>query len=192
MLLYLHGFRSSPASFKARILEERLRSLGRVSEWCCPALDVSPARAISALTSLLHDVDVSTLCLVGSSLGGYYATWLAEKTGCKAVLLNPAITPQRDLRSHLGEQTIWGSTERITILPSYLDELNALSTPVITRADRYFLIAATGDEVIDWRDMVAKYPGAKTHVIDGGDHGLSEFADLVDEVVDFAFGMKAD
>jgi predicted esterase YcpF (UPF0227 family) len=186
MLLYLHGFRSSPQSFKARLLASRLAKLHRPNEWCCPALDPSPKRAIAQLTSIVKDADVARLCLVGSSLGGYYATCLAEKTGCKAVLLNPAITPQKDLQNHLGEQTIWGTSERIVVHPHYLQELEAIWVPAITRAERYFLIAATHDEVIDWRDMVAKYPGAKTRVIQGGDHGLSQFGDVVDEVLEFA------
>ena len=185
-MIYLHGFRSSPQSFKARLLASHLAKLERSDEWCCPALDVSPSRAIVQLTSILEGADPTRVCLVGSSLGGYYATWLAEKTGCKAVLLNPAITPQKDLQKHLGEQTIWGTTERIVVHPHYLQELEAIWVPAITRAERYFLIAATLDEVIDWRDMVAKYPGAKTHVIQGGDHGLSQFGDVVDEVLEFA------
>jgi uncharacterized protein len=186
MLLYLHGFRSSPQSFKARLLASRLADMERSDEWCCPTLDPSPASAIAQLTSILKDADIEQLCLVGSSLGGYYATWLAEKTGCKAVLLNPAITPQKDLQAHLGEQTIWGTSDRIMVHPHYLQELEAIWVRAITRPERYFLIAATHDEVIDWHDMVAKYPGAKTHVIEGGDHGLSNFADVVDEVLEFA------
>jgi len=186
MLVYLHGFRSSPDSFKARLLATRLAALHRSDEWCCPRLDVSPRVAIAGLDALLSRFEPNSLCLIGSSLGGYYATWLAERYGCRAVLLNPAITPHLDLQHHLGEQTLWGSEERVMIHPHFLEELQDLWVPAITHPKRYLLIAAKGDEVIDWRDMVAKYANAHQHVIEGGDHGLSQFGDLLDEVLAFA------
>ena len=114
--------------------------------------------------------------MVGSSLGGYYATWLAERTGCRAVLLNPAIRPYEDLAAHLGVQTVFHSDECIEVRPEHLDELRALDTPRITRPERYRLLAATGDAVIDWRTMVARYAGCEQFVIEGSDHEISDFA----------------
>ncbi len=184
-LFYLHGFRSTPRSFKASLLAQRMQALGRNADWICPALPVSPAMAISEITKRLDDL-AGDVCLIGSSLGGYYATWLAERFGYRAVLLNPAITPQRDLKNYLGEQSVYGSNETIVVRKEYLDELDALWVPTITSPDRYFLLAATGDELIDWRTMLAKYPGAKTHVIEGSDHGISDFSDYLEEVMKFA------
>jgi len=125
------------------------------------------------------------LALIGSSLGGFYATALAEEFACRAVLLNPAITPARDLSKHVGMQRAWHSDETFEFRAEYVDELASIACAHITRAERYFLIAATGDEVLDWRQMVAHYPGAQHKVIEGSDHGLSDFAQYIDEVVAF-------
>jgi len=188
MMLYLHGFRSSPQSFKARLLAERMQALGRAHEYQCPQLPPSPAAAIALAQSLLAGRPAGEVVLVGSSLGGYYATWLAERIGCRAVLLNPAVAPPADLEKYVGTTTAWHSGEPFEFKREYIDELRALAVPRITRPERYFLIAATGDEVLDWRDMTAHYAGARQLVIQGGDHGLSGFAEQVDAVLAFCDG----
>ena len=185
MILYLHGFRSSPQSNKAQLLRAAMQARGLDSEYLCPQLPASPRLATELIASIAQLEDPAKLVLVGSSLGGYYATWLAERLGCRAVLLNPAIRPYDDLRAHLGTQPVYFSAASIDMRPEYLDELLALDTPQITRPERYFLIAATGDEVIDYRAMVAKYIGARQRVIQGSDHQISEFADYLDEVLAF-------
>lgn len=185
MILYLHGFRSSPQSFKARLIGERLRELGRGNEYVCPQLPASPRQAVELARQLMQGVPPQELVLIGSSLGGYYATWLAEQTGCRAVLLNPAVKPPRDLERYVGVTTAYHSDEPFEFRHEYIAELQALALPRITRPERYFLIAATGDEVLDWREMTAHYPSARQHVIQGSDHGLSDFADHVDEVLAF-------
>ena len=134
---------------------------------------------------LVSQVPADSLAVIGSSLGGYYATALAEATGCRAVLLNPAVRPAQGLAQHVGPQTAWHSEDQFEFLPEYIDELVSIEVASITRAERYFLIAATGDEVLDWRDMVAHYPGARQRVIDGSDHGLSDFDQYIDEVLAF-------
>ena len=134
---------------------------------------------------LVSQVPVDSLAVIGSSLGGYYATARAEATGCRAVLLNPAVRPAQGLAQHVGQQTAWHSEDQFEFLPEYIDELVSIEVASITRAERYFLIAATGDEVLDWRDMVAHYPGARQRVIDGSDHGLSDFDQYIDEVLSF-------
>lgn len=185
MILYLHGFRSSPQSFKARLMGQRMDELGLAREFACPQLPASPAGAIALAESLVAGVDPARLAVVGSSLGGFYATWLAEKYGCRAVLLNPAVTPPRELESYVGVTTQYHSDEPFEFKRGYVDELRALMTERITRPERYFLVAATGDEVLDWREMVAHYPGARQTVIQGSDHGIAEFADYLDEVLAF-------
>ena len=185
MILYLHGFRSSPHSFKARLLAERLHALGRGDDYLCPQLPPSPAAAIALAQSLIASQPPERLTLIGSSLGGYYATWLAEQTGCRAVLLNPAVAPPQDLAKYVGTTTAWHSGEPFEFKPGYIDELRSLAVPRISRPERYFLVAATGDEVLDWRDMVAHYPGAKQLIIQGSDHGLSDFASQIDAVLAF-------
>jgi len=189
VILYLHGFRSSPNSFKARLLAARLAELGRGDQWCCPTLPVSPLETVALVESVVAEArangDMRQVTLIGSSLGGYFATHLAEKHGWPAVLLNPAVVPQRDLSAYLGEQPLWHGGGSIVVEPHHLDELRALGVASITRPERYYLVAATGDEVLDYREMLAHYPGARTTLIEGSDHAISEFAQYLDEVLAF-------
>ena len=185
MILYLHGFRSSPLSMKSRLLAAQMQALGRSEEWLCPQLPASPKLAIELALSLVKDVPVEELTIIGSSLGGYYATWLAEQLACRAVLLNPAIVPLLDLEQHVGVTTAFHSDEPFEFRRDYIDELRAFAVPAISRPERYFLLAATGDEVLDYRDMVAHYAGARQTVIDGGDHGISGFAAYLAPVLEF-------
>jgi uncharacterized protein len=185
MILYLHGFRSSPQSFKARLLAQRMQVLGRSAEYVCPQLPASPREAIALAEQLAQHSPAEQLTLIGSSLGGYYATWLAERLGCRAVLLNPAVKPPRDLEKYVGVTTAYHSDEPFEFKRAYIGELEALVITPITQAGRYFLIAATGDEVLDWREMTAHYPGARQLVIQGSDHGISEFDRYADQVLAF-------
>jgi predicted esterase YcpF (UPF0227 family) len=185
MILYLHGFRSSPQSMKARVVGERMAALGLAGQLMSPQLPASPKLAIELALSLVKDVPAAELSIIGSSLGGYYATWLAEHLGCKAVLLNPAIVPRVNLDQHVGVSTQYHSDEPFEFKREYIEELHALEVPKITRPERYFLIAATGDEVLDYRDMLAHYQGARQHLIQGSDHAISEFPQYVDEVLAF-------
>jgi predicted esterase YcpF (UPF0227 family) len=190
MILYLHGFRSSPKSMKARVMAERMAALGRSEQFICPQLPASPKLAMELALSLIEGIPAGELAIVGSSLGGYYATWLAERIGCRAVLLNPAIVPLKDLDQHVGVTTQFHSDEPFEFKRDYIEELRALAVKPVTRQQRYFLIAATGDEVLDYRDMVAHYAGARQQVIAGSDHGISEFPDYVDAVLEFC-GVEA-
>ncbi|TFW34019.1 YqiA/YcfP family alpha/beta fold hydrolase [Massilia horti] len=185
MILYLHGFRSSPRSYKARVMQERMAALGRDQELICPQLPASPKEAIQLALLLAERHAPHNLAIVGSSLGGFYATWLAEHLGCRAALLNPAVDPLKNLEQHVGVTTAWHSDEPFEFKREYIDELAALMLGSITRAERYYLLAATGDEVLDYRDMVAHYRGARQHVIEGGDHAISDFGRYVDEVLAF-------
>ncbi len=188
MILYLHGFRSSPRSTKARRIEARLQMRG-IGGYRCPQLPVSPREAAASIEALLRHDDGEPLSIIGSSLGGYYATWIAERVGrgldARVALLNPATHPDRDLVRHLGVQTVYHSDETVDIRPEFLDELKALRVGPVTRPERYLLVAATGDEVLDWREMVARYPGVRQRVVEGSDHGLSDFDDHLDDVIDF-------
>jgi predicted esterase YcpF (UPF0227 family) len=185
VILYLHGFRSSPQSRKAQQVQACMQALGRAGEYVCPQLPASPRVAIEVAQATAALVPAPELCVIGSSLGGFYATWLAERLGCRAVLLNPAIRPYDDLRGYIGTQPVYFSAATIDMRPEFLDELLALDTPAITRPERYFLVAATGDAVIDYRTMVAKYAGCRQRVIAGSNHEISDFAQYLDEVLAF-------
>ena len=191
MILYLHGFRSSPRSFKARVVQARLRELGREDELICPHLPASPRQAMDLVDRLVARFPAVELAVIGSSLGGYYATWLAERLGCRAALLNPAVRPPADLEPYVGVHTEYHSDRAFEFKREYLDELKALAVDRITRPERYYLLAATGDEVLDYRDMLAHYPGATVHLIEGSDHAISEFPQYVDEVLAFCTPRQA-
>jgi predicted esterase YcpF (UPF0227 family) len=186
MLIYIHGFNSSPASHKARILKQRLDVLGKGAAFWCPALPDHPARAIELLERKLHAAEPQLVTLVGSSLGGYYATYLAEKLALKAVLVNPAVRPYEGLRAYLGMQKNLYSGEGYELTQQHLDELRVLDVDRPTRMDRYYLMVTTGDEVLDYRVAVRKYAGARQLVVEGSDHGFADFADHLDSVLDFA------
>jgi len=185
MILYLHGFRSSPLSMKARLTGERMAQLGRSAEFICPQLPASPKLAIELALKLVDGIPPEELTIIGSSLGGFYATWLVEKLGCRAVVLNPAVVAALDLEKHVGVTTAYHSNERFEFKREYIDELFALETVAPLRLERYFLIACTGDEVLDYRQMLVHYAGAKRKVVEGSDHAISEYADYLDEVLEF-------
>jgi predicted esterase YcpF (UPF0227 family) len=190
-ILYLHGFRSAPASFKARMLAKAMAERGLLDDWSCPQLSASPREAAELIWTLAQQqleglADPLALTVIGSSLGGYYATWLAEHLGCKAILLNPAVNAPRDLATQVGQHRMYHSDEPFEFLPEYVQELADLHVPRLTALDRYFLIAATGDEVLDWREMRERYAGCRQHIVQGSDHGLSNFAELLPEVLAFA------
>lgn len=188
MILYVHGFNSSPASTKSRQLYAHLAALGRGAEFACPGLPDRPAQAIALLEREMAKAGGKPVTLVGSSLGGYYSTWLAERHGAKAVLVNPAITPHEGLRAYLGPQKNLYTGEPYELTGQHLDELRALWVERPARMERYYLMVTTGDEVLDYREAVAKYAGARQLVVQGSDHGFADFEQHLDSVLAFADG----
>ena len=184
-LLYLHGFRSSPASTKARILTQWVPRHWPGVTWCCPQLEPSPRGAMQSVLRQIADWPAQSMAVTGSSLGGFYATVVAEKLGCKAVLLNPAIEPERDLVRYVGETKAWHSDEHFEFRAEFIDELRAMHPSAITRPARYFAVIAKGDEVLDWREMTARYAGCKIELIEGGDHALSDFTSHLPAIARF-------
>lgn len=178
-LLYLHGFRSSPHSAKAQRLArevERARAEGLDVHWACPQLPPSPAQALQEIESLIALWPRRSMVVIGSSLGGFYATVIAERHGCRAAVINPAVAPARDLARHIGEQTSFHNPQdRFFVRPEFVDEFRALDPYPITQAERYWALIAEGDEVLDWREMVSHYEGAQMRLLDGSDHAVSDF-----------------
>lgn len=185
MFIYLHGFNSSPASFKARLVRERLAVLGRASEFMAPHLPHRPSEAIETIERALAGLALDQVTLIGSSLGGHYATWIAERHGMRAALVNPAIEPHALLAQALGPQRNLYTGEAYELTRAHLDELRALDVGRITRPERYLLIVALGDEVLDSRVAIDKYRHAVQIVHPGGDHGFAQFERYVDAVIDF-------
>ncbi len=185
-VLYLHGFRSSPQSTKARQVAAIMAAQFPHITWWCPQLPPSPKAAATRIAEGTAHWPAHSMTVMGSSLGGFYATWLAARRGCKAVLLNPAIDPARDLAKYIGEQTAWHDpAERFHFAPEFVDELRALEVGPMPHPERVWALIAKGDEVLDWREMTARYPGSHQVVMEGGDHAISNFETYLPQVLEF-------
>ena len=190
-VLYLHGFRSSPQSTKARMTGAWLAEHHPDVTFWCPQLPASPRLAVADVLAGVAAWPRGRMAVFGSSLGGFYATALAERIGCRAVLLNPAVDPARDLAAAIGETTAWHSDQPFFFRPEYIDELRAIApAATLTCLERYLAFIAKGDEVLSWREMSARYAGSPMRLIDGSDHALSDFADHLPEAMAFV-GLKA-
>jgi predicted esterase YcpF (UPF0227 family) len=185
-LLYLHGFRSSPRSAKAQKMAERMRTQYPQVVWCCPPLPASPKQAIQQVLELVAEWPRDRMAVMGSSLGGFYASWLSAKIKCPAVLLNPAVYPARDLAKYIGEQPTWHDpTQKIYFDAAYVLELAELEAqPPMAQRSTLALIAK-GDEVLDWREMWARHQAGQVRLIEGSDHALTDFDDYWPEISQF-------
>ena len=182
-ILYLHGFCSSPASWKARLLANAMSSRGQAGNFFCPALSPVPQEAIAQAEEIIG-VQVGPLTLVGSSLGGYYATYLAEKFDLRAVLINPAVVAPISLNEYIGTQTNLYTNESFEFTAEHIAQLRALEVQHIT-PERYLLLVETGDEVLDYRQAVTRYAGCRQMVLQGGNHSLTQFPDLLPQLLEF-------
>jgi predicted esterase YcpF (UPF0227 family) len=185
-LVYLHGFRSSPKSTKARMVQERVAARHPGVTWWCPQLPPSPRAAIDLVMDGIAAWPRERMGVVGSSLGGFYATYVAQACDCRAVLLNPAVDPARDLANYIGEQAAWHDPdERFFFEARFVDELRELDAGRLRDPAKFFAVIAKGDEVLDWREMAARYKDCRIRLLEGSDHALSDFALRIAEVFEF-------
>lgn len=183
MIVYLHGFNSSPQSHKAQLLQRYMSERGLGEEFACPALPHLPRDAV---TEIARVVGETTVCYVGSSLGGFYATHLVETQGGKAVLINPAIEPHVGLSADLGPQRNLYTGEPYQLTRAHLEQWRELYVGGRIKAERYLLLVETGDEVLDYRRAVERYAGAEQLIIEGGDHSLRSFPEHLPKILRFA------
>jgi uncharacterized protein len=182
LIVYLHGFNSSPQSHKAQVLQRYMAARGLAKAFACPALPVGARQAIREIEKLPVG---SKTCYVGSSLGGYYATWMVERHGGRAVLINPAIDPHVGLRSYLGPQANLHTGEPYELTEAHLEQWRELYVAAVS-PQRYLLLVETGDEVLDYRRAVERYAGAAQVVVQGGDHSLRSFDQHLARILEFA------
>ncbi len=199
-LLYLHGFRSSPQSSKAKLMAAKVQQVNRKKaeiEWHCPQLPASPAQAFELAWQWAVKLDEARrkepLAVIGSSLGGFYAAALTERLlrvgiYARSVLLNPAPYPARDLAAYIGRVKNWHDEGDFAFTQQHVDELQVIDTKAFTRPERYMALIAEGDEVLDWREMTQRYPAGLTRLLEGGDHAISDFEMYADEVLAFCRG----
>jgi predicted esterase YcpF (UPF0227 family) len=198
LYVYVHGFNSSPASWKARQLAAALEAQGRAADFACPALSHWPEQAIAQLQQLLARAREQSreVVLIGSSLGGYYSSYLVEQASARgeplrAVLVNPAVRPYRLLEAWLGENRNLYTDEQYQLTPEHLRQLLALDTAAPAEPERYLLLVQTADETLDYREAVAKYAAAPQFVQPGGSHGFERFDELIPAIFAFAVGTIA-
>ncbi|MEY8878748.1 MAG: YqiA/YcfP family alpha/beta fold hydrolase [Leptothrix sp. (in: b-proteobacteria)] len=185
-LLYLHGFRSSPQSLKARKMAAWVAAERPDLHWWCPQLPPSPAEAMALLRAGVADWPQASSAVIGSSLGGFYATALAEALGWRSVLLNPAVHPARDLARYIGEQTAWHDpAEHFFFRPEFIAELAELEVKQPTHPEHHYAVIAQGDEVLDWCEMHARYAPCRIKLLSASDHALSDFDDHLADIVRF-------
>ena len=167
------------------MLGDYLRNCVTGVQYLVPELPHRPAAAFDAILAVCSS-DAGELTLVGSSLGGFYATVAAESIGCRAALLNPAVHPYRHFDRYLGPQRNMYTGESFVLTQEHIEELRTLDVEAITRPERYWLFLETGDEVLDYREAVAFYEGALHTVVKGGDHSLTSFPEHIADLVDWA------
>jgi hypothetical protein len=184
-LLYLHGFRSSPQSAKARWMADWVTTHRPDLAWACPQLPPSPAAALADIRAIVAGWPAASTGVIGSSLGGFYATIVAEMLACRAVLVNPAVDPARDLAAHIGRQTMYHSAgESFDFRAEDVDALRAMTPPAaLAHPENILAIIAKGDEVLDWREMTARYAHGPMKLIAGSDHGLTDFETHVPDLL---------
>ncbi|MBP5985653.1 MAG: alpha/beta fold hydrolase [Azonexus sp.] len=183
LIVYLHGFCSSPASWKSQLLAEEMARRGLAAHFACPQLSPVPDDAVASVSRLIEQAS-GPVTLIGSSLGGHYANHLAEKHGLNAVLINPAVTAQLDLARFVGEHANFHNGERFTFTEAHAAQLTAQvrqPTP-----ERYWLLVEEGDEVLDYRQAQAFYAGCRQTVLAGGDHSFTKFPDFVSQIIEYA------
>jgi len=185
LILYLHGFRSGPASHKAQQLQARMVERGLVQRFDCPQLPVEPRAAMQLCERLIAASD-DPVTLVGSSLGGYYSTYLAEKHDLQAVLVNPAVVAHLSLLEYVGPQTNLYSGETFDFSMAHIEQLRVLEVAQLGKPQRFWLLAEKGDELLDYRQAVAKYAGARQTVLEGGDHSFTRWSQYLDDIIRFA------
>jgi len=186
-LLYLHGFNSSPQSHKAQLVMQYLREIDKLDCLICPQIPAVPADAKVFLENLVEEaLQHNSVSFVGSSLGGYYATYLAEKYSGTAVLINPSVKPYVTLSAYLGENKFYFDDGVWDFNESHIQQLKELDVDTITQAERYFVLLQTGDETLDYREAELKYKAAQCIVEQGGDHGFVDLERHLARIMQFS------
>lgn len=188
VVIYLHGFLSSPQSAKAQLTGDYLRAQVLPVGYCVPALPEEPARALAAAQQAVLEQRASgaaSIGLIGSSMGGFYATVLAQRYGLRAVLVNPSVAPQRHIHRYFGAQINPYSGRRFALDASHAAELEQMAPAVITDTGNFWLLAQRGDSVLDYRDAEQFYAGCRQTIEPGGDHQFQGFERYLPALIDF-------
>jgi len=186
--IYLHGFNSSPASHKAQHFKAAMAQLQPEARVIIPELSPWPAQAMQQIERLVADLPqsvASPLVFLGSSLGGFYATYLAQQHQAPAILINPAVRPYEILAGMLGRQQNMYTQEVYELTPEHMQQLLALEVQNLTVANQLLVLLQTGDEVLDYRLAEQAYAGAELDIEQGGDHAYQNFDQRLPQILAF-------
>ncbi|MBU2893390.1 alpha/beta hydrolase [Colwellia sp. D2M02] len=188
-VLYIHGFNSSPLSLKAEQTRLYLAEYFPETGFYCPQLATSPNEAVAQLEEIIKQQSESQWFIVGSSLGGYFASYLAEKYQCLAVLVNPAIKPYELLVDYIGEQVNPYTREVYQVTPDHMEQLQAIEqikpTQFCQKKNNYLVMVQTADEVLNYQQAVEKYQHCQLVVEAGGDHSFVNFDQQLPKIAQF-------
>lgn len=184
-LIYIHGFNSSENAHKARVLNQYCEKIELTESLIIPRLDWQPEQAIAQLEALIEPRLASGVCLLGSSLGGFYATYLAHKYELKSIVLNPAVGAPALIEKHLGQQVNYNTGEEYCLTQKHITQLSKLDLP-LTRPDLFWLMLQEGDETLDYRHALEYYKGVKTSLEEGGSHSFEGFEHYINQILAFA------
>ncbi len=186
LLLYIHGFNSSPLSHKAQVMAEYCKVHRPDIKVIVPRLPSYPSQAAEFLVQLVEEYkDTHQIGLVGSSLGGYLSTWLNHQYGFKAALVNPAVKPYELLVDYLGKQVNPYTQEEYFLEEKHMEELLVLQVETLHSVDDLWLLQQEGDEVLDYRQAVDKYSACKQTIEKGGDHSFVNFERYPEQIIQF-------
>ncbi|NLQ18788.1 hypothetical protein HGG82_14365 [Marinomonas sp. M1K-6] len=186
ILLYIHGFNSSERSHKATVLGDAAQKVGLPDAVISPRLSWQPAQAIKQLDAIIQANQQQGVTLIGSSLGGFYAAYLAEKYRLKTILVNPAVQAPTLLQDYLGPQHNPYTGEEYELTSAHMAELEQLVVTEPTAA-LYWLMIQEGDDVLDYKEALKAFPNPArlTHEAKG-DHSFTEFERFCAEILRFA------
>jgi uncharacterized protein len=185
LVLYLHGFRSSPESSKARAMADEMARRGMGDAFACPALSHVPDEAIAQAEAVIAGNPNRRITLVGSSLGGFFATCLAERHDLPAVLINPAVPASIPLEFWIGRHDNFHTGEWFDFTREHAEQIRRLDPPALN-PDRYWLLLEAGDEVLDPREALRRYAGARVSLEENGDHSFTRFDAYLPRIIAFA------
>ena len=185
-LIYLHGFNSSPESYKAKLLYAYMEQRDILDQLIIPEIPPIPAEAMAMLVALFEENHKrGDVAVAGSSLGGFYSTCLAERFGCKAALINPAVSPHVLLKKYLGENTNYNTAESWVLDESHIEQFRIMDVETITQPERYLLMLQKGDETLDYRQALGKYKDCPLVIEEGGDHSFTGFENHIEHILRF-------
>jgi predicted esterase YcpF (UPF0227 family) len=187
--LYLHGFRSGPSSIKAQQTIGYFAASDYAHNVHAPQLCAAPGQAIDdaqfLYEQLIDEVGIENVIVIGSSLGGYYASYLVERFGGRAALINPAIRPYELLQDYLGENENLYNGEKFIVTEEYIKDLKAMDVPLIY-PEHHLLLVKMKDETLDSSLAVAKYRNGPCFIEHGGDHSYHDYTKRLPSIINFA------